>query len=57
MNGKGEWKSTKKNPFESIARGRKGVVLFPNFSLTPFKTLEHSSRGRGNTVVGNIEGE
>ena len=21
MNGKGEWKSTKKNPFESIARG------------------------------------
>ena len=32
------------------------MVLFPIFSRTPFKTLEHSSTGRGNTIVLNIEG-
>ena len=32
------------------------MVLFLSFILTPLKTLEHGSIGRGNTIVHNIEG-
>ena len=32
------------------------MVPFPSFSFTPFKTPDHNSTGRDNTIVRNIEG-
>ena len=32
------------------------MVLFPTFSLTPFKTPERSSIGKGNTFARKIKG-